>query len=142
MKSADISKRLTAIIEEYVAKGAEIVHIGLDSFVDGQDGLYGLKIMVGGNEVERYYKLAQGSRGAVYGTKEEALAAAAKRNDRYMVKYTGHRPIDVTEKYFEVAKHVAQNKLGAKRVARAELKMEKYGRIFVVTYKGKIYRLK
>ena len=142
MKATDISKRFTAIIEEYVTKGTEVVHVGLDSFVDALDGLYGLKIMVGRNEAERYYKLAQGSRGAVYGTKEEALAAAAKRHDRYMARYTEHRPVDVTAKYFEVAKRVAQNKLGAKRVAKAELKMEKYGRVFVVTYKGKAYRLK
>lgn len=142
MRFADISKRFTAIVEEYVAKGTEIVRVGIDSFVDDLDGLYGLKIMVGCNEAERYYKLARGNRGAVYGTKEEALAAAAKRHDRYMAKYTEHRPVDVTAKYFEVAKRVAQNKLGAKRVAKAELKMEKYGRVFVVTYKGKAYRLK
>lgn len=142
MKSADIGKRFTAVIEECVAKGTEIVRVWMDSTVDDLDGLYCLKIMVGSNEVERYYKQAQGSRGAVYGTKEEALAAAAKRHDRYMAKYTEHRPVDVTAKYFEVAKHVAQNKLGAKRVAKAELKMEKYGRAFVVTYKGKVYRLK
>lgn len=189
MRYADINKRFTEIVAEYIGKGyaintatmggsqgetakvdltngAEIIRVLIDGFSEWKEfHLSGLEIIVGrvkddvaphdsgcfdtiwnsNLEVlyeECFYLIAETRKCAgIYGTKDEAHAAAKLRAERRTARNSGRETADITDKAMEIAKRVIRRKLGVKRIREADIGVYRYNGVYDVVYRGKTYRL-
>ena len=189
---ADINKRFTEIVAEYMANGytintssmaghqgevgkvdltdgTRVVRVLLDSFHDEANfSIEGLKIIVGEAEgtipnskergdtiwnnllkvlsVECFYVVGKNRRtGASYGTREQAEAAEWLRNTRYISAKYGRRTENIIKKYpkaLEIAKRIIRREFGIKRIKEDDVCFCKCDGAYVVTYHGKVYRLR
>ena len=168
MKYADINKKYTAIIAEYLANGYTInTRIMGDTFHEWTDiSLDGLEIIVGraDSEVipncesdyctlwnnrldiisrERFYEIgADRHHGKFYGTQEEATAAQQLRFQRYIAKHQDSKTEDITAKAMEIAKRIIRRELKIKRICEADVTVSKHDGAYTIKYRGKIYRLR
>lgn len=188
---ADINKRFTEIVAEYLANGyaintatmagsqgevgkvdltdgAKVVRVLLDSFHDAANfSIEGLKIIVGEAEgiapnlkdrgdtiwnnrlkvlsVECFYVVGKNRRtGALYGTREQAEAAECLRCARYISKWTSQTESIIKKhpKALEIAKRIIRREFGIKRIREEDVCFCKCDGAYVVTYHGKVYRLR
>lgn len=191
LKFADINKRFTEIVAEYLANGyyintatmaghqgevgkvdltdgTKVVRVLLDSFNDEENFcIEGLKIIVGEAEgaapnkkewggtiwnnrlkvleVECFYMVAKNRRtGALYGTREQAETAEGLRCARYISKQA-RQTENIIKKYpkaMELAKRIIRREFGTKRIQQDDVCFYKCDGAYVVSYHGKVYRLR
>lgn len=146
--------------------GIEIIRIYIDSFHEWDEHTEGLEIIVGrsqtawvipnacnGHDViwcqelevlnsERFYQLGSNRSGAYYGTKDEAVTAANRRHERYVNRNSGRRTVNLTAKAMEIGKRIIRREFGVKRICEADVKVFKCDGAYMVSYKGKTYRLR
>ena len=190
MKYADINKRFTEIVAEYMAKGytinastmsgsqgetakidltdgTEIIRVIVDSFYENGDdyAIDGDEIIVGkvtdnvkpnGHgyldtvwnqrlEIitrERFYLLDKQS--DFYTTKEEATKAAKIRVERWTRRRAAKVEFVPSDKALDLAVNIVREKLGYRRVFRADVRITKNDRThkYTVGYNGKAYTLR
>lgn len=190
---ADINKRFTEIVAEYLGNGyiintatmagsqgevgkvdltdgTRVVRVLLDGFRDDDTAYYieGLKITVGEAEgtvpnlkdrgdtiwnerlkvlhTECFYVVGRSRRNeAVYGTKEQAEAAEGLRVKRYRTYTSSRWTENIIKKHpqaAELAKRIIRREFGVKRIQMDDVRLCKCDGAYVVSYRGKAYRLR
>lgn len=142
----------------------EIVRIMVDTFSDFENCLDGVEIIVGkvtdddihphsnsgwtiiwNNRLEvisteRYYKIGQDSN--YYGTQDEAKAASAIRLKRYIARESTRQTKNITDKAMGIAKRIIRREFSIKRICEADVNVIRYDNAYVISYRGKNYRLR
>ena len=148
--------------------GKQVVRVLLDSFTeyDSFNSLSGLEIVVGTPadkvipydaaryntiwnnrleviESERFYVLGSSERRSnpFYGTKAEAEQAEALCAERYKAKCSINTYIDLTDRYLPLAVKIVKKRTGCTRVQKANVRIHKDSKGYVVSYRSEIYRL-
>ncbi len=145
--------------------GVEIIRVVVDTFSDWRNDIEGVSITVGrawgagkphtsdgvtiwSNKleilhVEQFYKIGESRKsGNYYGTEKEAKAATAVRHKRYGYRKRWREVEDFTDKAMEIAKKVISREFGYKKIAEKEIDVKKIDGKYIVSYRGKVYRLK
>lgn len=159
MKYADINKKYTATVTEYLAKGYTIN----TRTMCGSQGDYAHIDLTDGSEVipncendyrtlwntkldiisrERFYQIGEDRHyGKFYGTLEEATAAQQLRVQRYIANQQDSKTEDITDKAMEIAKRIIRREFKVKRICEADVTVSKYNGTYTIKYKSKVYRL-
>lgn len=185
MKFAEINKRYTEIVSEYLVKGytintasmagsqgeiakidftdgKDIIRIEIRDFHNWENYTDGVEIVIGRCTdnvrphtekemtvwssrleiiyTERFYSI-DGRSGKYYCTKEEAERAMEVRCERRSNRHNSRSKYEPNEKAMEIAKRIARDKLGYKRIIVDNLKLLKDKEGYRVVYNGKSYRL-
>ena len=150
-----------------LTNGVEIIRIKIDTFFSWDDVYQyeGYEIVVGKStdnvkpnsndtfntiwsshlEVihsERFYEIGTKRKNDFYGTKEEAAKASAIRYERYNNRENAENKCVDSEKAMEIAERIVRNKMGFKRINKADVKITKSRRGYVVSYRSKTYALR
>lgn len=184
MKYAEINKRYTQIVAEYITKGYQINSgtmsgsQGETAKVDFTDGKCVIRVMLSrfhrdlhtnGYEIivgkttdnikinddicntiwnnrleiiycEKFYEIGEDRKsGKEYGTEKEAENARQKQCVRHNNKVNNY--VDLTDKYFEIAKRVIKRVYNKKRVNKEDIKIYKNDRGYFVSYRYLPYKL-
>lgn len=190
MKYADINKRFTETVAEYMAKGytintatmggsqgetakidltngTEIIRIRVESFyeivddycniegdeiivgkvmddVKPNDNIYGRTVWNNRLEIisrERFYIIDK--EGDFYGTKEEATKVCKIRTERWYRRRSAKVEFVPSEKIIDLAVKIAREKMGYRRVNRADVKVTKNPKTnqYTVGYNRNYYTL-
>ena len=159
MKYADINKKYTATVAEYLANGYTIN----TRTMSGSQGDYAHIDLTDGTEVipncendyrplwntkldiisrERFYEIGADYRhGKFYGTLEEATAAHKLKYQRYAAKHQVSKTKDITAKAMEIAKRIIRREFNVKRICEADVTVSKSNGTYTIKYKSKVYRL-
>lgn len=190
MKYANINKRFSEIVAEYMSKGytintasmggsqgeianvdltngTEIVRVLVDSFSEyNGHSLHGVEITVGKvtdnvepnrpdtfmnivwNQhleiisTERFYNIGD-YRCDNFGTKEQAEKAAEISEERFARRRAAKVEFVPSEKALDLAVKIVREKLGYRRVCRADVRLSKNDRTnkYTVAYNGKTYTI-
>jgi len=141
--------------------GNQVVRVLLDSFTeyDSFNSLSGLEIVVGTPadkvvpydtarhntiwnnrleviESERFYEIGSSKRrgNTFYGTKAEAEQAEALSVERYKAK-------SKTSRYLPLAVSIVKKRTGCTRVQKANVRIHKDSKGYIVSYRNELYRL-
>lgn len=148
-----------------LTNGTEIIRIVLESFFT-YDGvcLDGYRIITGVStdnlipnssndqtfwtshmsvrECEEYYKLYSISyNDIVFGTKDDAIAIAKKKNERWARQSSSEECFKPSEKVIELAKQIIRNKFGYRRICTDEIRITKSSGQYCVSYRDCCYKL-
>lgn len=148
--------------------GKQVVRVLLDSFTeyDSFNSLSGLEIVVGtpadkvvpydtvryntiwnnrleAIESERFYEIGSSKRrgNTFYGTKAEAEQAEALSVERYKAKSKTSPYIDLTDRYLPLAVSIVKKRTGCTRVQKANVRIHKDSKGYIVSYRNELYRL-
>lgn len=148
--------------------GKQVVRVLLDSFTeyDSFNSLSGLEIVVGTPadkvipydaaryntiwnnrleviESERFYVLGSSERRSnpFYGTKAEAEQAEALCTERYKAKCSINTYTDLTDRYLPLAVSIVKKRTGCTRVQKANVRIHKDSKGYIVSYRNELYRL-
>ena len=148
--------------------GKRVIRVLLDRFneYNSYDSLAGLEIVVGtptdkvvpydtaryntvwNNRLEiidreRFYIIGSSDRrcNTFYGTKAEAEQAEAICMKRYKAKCSSNPCIDLTDRYLPLAVKIVKKRTGCTRVQKANVRIHKDSKGYVVSYRSEIYRL-
>lgn len=149
-----------------LTNGTEIIRIMIDSFRNWKANEEGHEIIVGKSTdddvkpnsestwgtiwngkleviyTERFYKIGEDRKnGTYYGTAAEASCATAIRGKRYRYRHNSRKQYEPNAKAMEIAERIVRNKMGVKRVVKADVKMTKDKAAYTVYYHGKAYKL-
>lgn len=91
---------------------------------------------------ERFYKIGTKRNSDYYGTLEEATEAASISYERRRNRETSEKKYEVNEKAMEIAERIVRNKMGFKRISKADVKIAKSRRGYIVSYHNKTYSLR
>ena len=148
--------------------GKQVVRVLLDSFTeyDSFNSLSGLEIVVGTPadkvvpydtvryntiwnnrleviESERFYEIGSSKRrgNTFYGTKAEAEQAEALSVERYKAKSKTSPYIDLTDRYLPLAVSIVKKRTGCTRIQKANVRIHKDSKGYIVSYRNELYRL-
>lgn len=167
INTASMSGHQGEVAKIDLTNGVEIIRIKIERFYDWHSDFEneGYEIMVGKStdnvkpndddtfntvwsfrlEVihsERFYKIDRKRTSDYYGTLEEATKAASIRYERYCNRETSQKKYKPSEKAMEIAERIVRNKMGFKRIAKADVKIAKSRRGYIVSYHNKTYEVR
>ena len=94
-------------------------------------------------ESERFYEFGSSKRrgNTFYGTKAEAEQAEALSVERYKAKSKTSPYIDLTDRYLPLAVSIVKKRTGCTRVQKANVRIHKDSKGYIVSYRNELYRL-
>ena len=94
-------------------------------------------------ESERFYEIGSSKRrgNTFYGTKAEAEQAEALSVERYKAKSETSPYIDLTDRYLPLAVSIVKKRTGCTRVQKANVRIHKDSKGYIVSYRNELYRL-